>query len=164
MSLQRYTKALNTLQRASLVEKSRQKPQERMSTLTNVGFIPETFSFYHFGPHKYVMVIFFCFRLLKAANMMLNLCYVLVAFQSVLILLILKAVFCLLQGYVWLITSLHHFDQLYLLVLLFLQFEDEFSCLGYPLWWCLCWLLLHSLTAKSRQWGGFLSPEWAVEF
>ncbi|XP_043809276.1 protein argonaute 4 isoform X2 [Manihot esculenta] len=35
VSLQRYTKALNTLQRASLVEKSRQKPQERMSTLTN---------------------------------------------------------------------------------------------------------------------------------
>ncbi|EEF34625.1 protein argonaute 4 isoform X1 [Ricinus communis] len=35
VSLQRYTKALNTLQRASLVEKSRQKPQERMSTLSN---------------------------------------------------------------------------------------------------------------------------------
>ncbi|KAJ9167413.1 hypothetical protein P3X46_022067 [Hevea brasiliensis] len=35
VSLQRYTKALNTLQRASLVEKSRQKPQERMTTLTN---------------------------------------------------------------------------------------------------------------------------------
>ncbi|CAM0944016.1 unnamed protein product [Alopecurus aequalis] len=31
--LQRYTKALSTLQRSSLVEKSRQKPQERMSTL-----------------------------------------------------------------------------------------------------------------------------------
>jgi len=36
VSLQRYTKALNTLQRASLVEKSRQKPQERMNTLSNV--------------------------------------------------------------------------------------------------------------------------------
>ncbi|XP_037497237.1 protein argonaute 4 isoform X1 [Jatropha curcas] len=35
VSLQRYTKALNTLQRASLVEKSRQKPQERMTTLSN---------------------------------------------------------------------------------------------------------------------------------
>ncbi|GKV08262.1 hypothetical protein SLEP1_g19919 [Rubroshorea leprosula] len=35
VSLQRYTKALSTLQRASLVEKSRQKPQERMSILTN---------------------------------------------------------------------------------------------------------------------------------
>ncbi|KAL3530098.1 hypothetical protein ACH5RR_009420 [Cinchona calisaya] len=34
VSLQRYTKALSTFQRASLVEKSRQKPQERMSTLT----------------------------------------------------------------------------------------------------------------------------------
>ncbi|TQE00109.1 hypothetical protein C1H46_014286 [Malus baccata] len=37
VSLQRYTKALSTLQRASLVEKSRQKPQERMSVLSNVG-------------------------------------------------------------------------------------------------------------------------------
>ncbi|KAJ3676589.1 hypothetical protein LUZ60_004001 [Juncus effusus] len=35
VSLQRYTKALNSLQRASLVEKSRQKPQERMRTLTD---------------------------------------------------------------------------------------------------------------------------------
>ncbi|OIT40115.1 PREDICTED: protein argonaute 4A-like [Nicotiana attenuata] len=33
VSLQRYTKALSNLQRASLVEKSRQKPQERMRTL-----------------------------------------------------------------------------------------------------------------------------------
>ncbi|GAV84720.1 PAZ domain-containing protein/Piwi domain-containing protein/DUF1785 domain-containing protein [Cephalotus follicularis] len=35
VSLQRYTKALSTLQRSSLVEKSRQKPQERMSVLSN---------------------------------------------------------------------------------------------------------------------------------
>ncbi|XP_051134343.1 protein argonaute 4-like [Andrographis paniculata] len=35
VSLQRYTKALTTLQRAALVEKSRQKPQERMSVLNN---------------------------------------------------------------------------------------------------------------------------------
>ncbi|KAI4305845.1 hypothetical protein L6164_029185 [Bauhinia variegata] len=35
VSLQRYTKALTTLQRASLVEKSRQKPQERMKVLTD---------------------------------------------------------------------------------------------------------------------------------
>ncbi|XVF05656.1 hypothetical protein REPUB_Repub05bG0191400 [Reevesia pubescens] len=35
VSLQRYTKALTTFQRASLVEKSRQKPQERMSVLSN---------------------------------------------------------------------------------------------------------------------------------
>lgn len=35
VSLQRYTKSLTTLQRASLVEKSRQKPQERMSVLSN---------------------------------------------------------------------------------------------------------------------------------
>jgi eukaryotic translation initiation factor 2C len=34
ISLQRYTKALSTFQRASLVEKSRQKPQERMTTLS----------------------------------------------------------------------------------------------------------------------------------
>ncbi|CAM0944014.1 unnamed protein product [Alopecurus aequalis] len=33
--LQRYTKSLSTLQRSSLVEKSRQKPQERMSTLND---------------------------------------------------------------------------------------------------------------------------------
>ncbi|XP_061993550.1 protein argonaute 4A-like [Rosa rugosa] len=33
VSLQRYTKSLSNIQRASLVEKSRQKPQERMSTL-----------------------------------------------------------------------------------------------------------------------------------
>ncbi|KAM1124608.1 hypothetical protein ACFX11_040190 [Malus domestica] len=33
VSLQRYTKSLTNLQRASLVEKSRQKPQERMSVL-----------------------------------------------------------------------------------------------------------------------------------
>ncbi|XP_073037967.1 protein argonaute 4-like [Primulina eburnea] len=35
VSLQRYTKALTSFQRASLVEKSRQKPQERMSVLSN---------------------------------------------------------------------------------------------------------------------------------
>ncbi|KAL8145998.1 hypothetical protein AgCh_003945 [Apium graveolens] len=35
VSLQRYTKALTTIQRSSLVEKSRQKPQDRMKTLTN---------------------------------------------------------------------------------------------------------------------------------
>ncbi|KAL8510021.1 hypothetical protein ACS0TY_017014 [Phlomoides rotata] len=35
VSLQRYTKALSTFQRASLVEKSRQKPQERISVLSN---------------------------------------------------------------------------------------------------------------------------------
>lgn len=35
VSLQRYTKALTTFQRASLVEKSRQKPQERMSVLSD---------------------------------------------------------------------------------------------------------------------------------
>ncbi|KAJ6828680.1 protein argonaute 4B-like [Iris pallida] len=35
VSLQRYTKALTTIQRTSLVEKSRQKPQERMSSLDN---------------------------------------------------------------------------------------------------------------------------------
>ncbi|KAL6515147.1 Protein argonaute-4 [Orobanche hederae] len=35
VSLQRYTKSLTNLQRASLVEKSRQKPLERMKTLTN---------------------------------------------------------------------------------------------------------------------------------
>ncbi|CAN4100697.1 unnamed protein product [Withania somnifera] len=35
VSLQRYTKALSTFQRASLVEKSRQKPQERMHILSN---------------------------------------------------------------------------------------------------------------------------------
>ncbi|KAL9241081.1 hypothetical protein vseg_015231 [Gypsophila vaccaria] len=35
VSLQRYTKALTSLQRASLVEKSRQKPQERMSVLSH---------------------------------------------------------------------------------------------------------------------------------
>nr|XP_023881007.1 protein argonaute 16 [Quercus suber] len=35
ISLQRYTKALSSTQRASLVEKSRQKPQERIRTLTD---------------------------------------------------------------------------------------------------------------------------------
>ncbi|KAH6814286.1 Argonaute family protein [Perilla frutescens var. frutescens] len=35
VSLQRYTKALSSSQRSSLVEKSRQKPQERMSVLSN---------------------------------------------------------------------------------------------------------------------------------
>ncbi|XP_021776500.1 protein argonaute 4B-like [Chenopodium quinoa] len=35
VSLQRYTKSLSGLQRASLVEKSRQKPQERMSVLSH---------------------------------------------------------------------------------------------------------------------------------
>uniref|UniRef100_A0A7N0SX97 Argonaute 4 n=1 Tax=Kalanchoe fedtschenkoi TaxID=63787 RepID=A0A7N0SX97_KALFE len=35
VSLQRYTKALSTFQRSSLVEKSRQKPQERMSVLSH---------------------------------------------------------------------------------------------------------------------------------
>ncbi|KAF7104848.1 hypothetical protein CFC21_105713 [Triticum aestivum] len=36
--LQRYTKALSTLQRSSLVEKSRQKPHQRMSTLDDVSY------------------------------------------------------------------------------------------------------------------------------
>uniref|UniRef100_A0ACD5YTA5 Uncharacterized protein n=1 Tax=Avena sativa TaxID=4498 RepID=A0ACD5YTA5_AVESA len=36
--LQRYTKALSTLQRSALVEKSRQKPQERMTTLNDVSY------------------------------------------------------------------------------------------------------------------------------
>ncbi|KAK9154537.1 hypothetical protein Sjap_002017 [Stephania japonica] len=36
VSLQRYTKALSTFQRAALVEKSRQKPQERMGVLSEV--------------------------------------------------------------------------------------------------------------------------------
>ncbi|KAJ1289157.1 hypothetical protein BS78_02G142900 [Paspalum vaginatum] len=35
LSLQRYTKALSSQQRANLVEKSRQKPQERMQVVTN---------------------------------------------------------------------------------------------------------------------------------
>ncbi|OIT08622.1 PREDICTED: protein argonaute 4-like [Nicotiana attenuata] len=35
VSLQRYTKSLSTFQRSSLVEKSRQKPQERMQVLSN---------------------------------------------------------------------------------------------------------------------------------
>ncbi|KMZ57729.1 Protein argonaute 4A [Zostera marina] len=35
ISLQRYTKALSSIQRSSLVEKSRQKPQERMRVLTD---------------------------------------------------------------------------------------------------------------------------------
>ncbi|KAK6928957.1 Protein argonaute, N-terminal, partial [Dillenia turbinata] len=35
LSLQRYTKSLSSQQRAMLVEKSRQKPQERMNVLTN---------------------------------------------------------------------------------------------------------------------------------
>ncbi|KAI0520070.1 hypothetical protein KFK09_007535 [Dendrobium nobile] len=35
VSLQRYTKALTVIQRSALVEKSRQKPQERMSSLNN---------------------------------------------------------------------------------------------------------------------------------
>ncbi|CAH8383280.1 unnamed protein product [Eruca vesicaria subsp. sativa] len=35
VSLQRYTKTLSNLQRASLVEKSRQRPAERMASLTN---------------------------------------------------------------------------------------------------------------------------------
>ncbi|KAG2712099.1 hypothetical protein I3843_04G101300 [Carya illinoinensis] len=35
VSLQRYTKALSSMQRASLVEKSRQKPQERIRILTD---------------------------------------------------------------------------------------------------------------------------------
>lgn len=37
VSLQRYTKAISTLQRSSLVEKSRQKPQERASFLSNAS-------------------------------------------------------------------------------------------------------------------------------
>jgi hypothetical protein len=38
VSLQRYTKALSSQQRATLVEKSRQKPQERMRVITDVGY------------------------------------------------------------------------------------------------------------------------------
>lgn len=36
VSLQRYTKALTVIQRSSLVEKSRQKPQEKINILTDV--------------------------------------------------------------------------------------------------------------------------------
>ncbi|CAI0460289.1 unnamed protein product [Linum tenue] len=36
ISLQRYTKSLSSMQRASLVEKSRQKPQERIRTVTDL--------------------------------------------------------------------------------------------------------------------------------
>lgn len=39
VSLQRYTKSLNSMQRASLVEKSRQKPQDRMKTVTDVSSV-----------------------------------------------------------------------------------------------------------------------------
>uniref|UniRef100_A0A2P2IPH1 PAZ domain-containing protein n=1 Tax=Rhizophora mucronata TaxID=61149 RepID=A0A2P2IPH1_RHIMU len=38
VSLQRYTKSLSLMQRATLVEKSRQKPQDRIQTVTNVSF------------------------------------------------------------------------------------------------------------------------------
>lgn len=38
VSLQRYTKALSSVQRASLVEKSRQKPPERIRVVTDVEF------------------------------------------------------------------------------------------------------------------------------
>ena len=41
VSLQRYTKALSTFQRSSLVEKSRQKPQERMRVLSEALKINE---------------------------------------------------------------------------------------------------------------------------
>lgn len=41
--LQRYTKSLTNLQRASLVEKSRQKPPERMTSLTTVGLLTVIF-------------------------------------------------------------------------------------------------------------------------
>uniref|UniRef100_A0A0E0LYI9 Piwi domain-containing protein n=1 Tax=Oryza punctata TaxID=4537 RepID=A0A0E0LYI9_ORYPU len=39
VSLQRYTKALSSQQRATLVEKSRQKPLERMRVVTDVGLL-----------------------------------------------------------------------------------------------------------------------------
>lgn len=44
VSLQRYTKALSNLQRASLVEKSRQKPQERMRVLNDVSLSSSLYS------------------------------------------------------------------------------------------------------------------------
>ena len=39
ISLQRYTKALSSQQRTTLVEKSRQKPQDRMRVVTDVGLL-----------------------------------------------------------------------------------------------------------------------------
>ncbi|KAM2194664.1 hypothetical protein ACFX1R_028760 [Malus domestica] len=39
VSLQRYTKALSSKQRASLVEKLSQKPQERIRTMTDIGLL-----------------------------------------------------------------------------------------------------------------------------
>ena len=39
ISLQRYTKALSSQQRTMLVEKSRQKPQDRMRVVTDVGLL-----------------------------------------------------------------------------------------------------------------------------
>ena len=65
VSLQRYTKALSTLQRASLVEKSRQKPQERMKVLSEVGVFAEIvmdFVLTAIFP-SYILVLVFCCRL-----------------------------------------------------------------------------------------------------
>ncbi|KAA8526554.1 hypothetical protein F0562_008243 [Nyssa sinensis] len=57
VSLQRYTKALSSMQRASLVEKSRQKPQERIRVVTDVNFpydlivCPLSFLFFNLSTH-----------------------------------------------------------------------------------------------------------------
>lgn len=101
VSLQRYTKALSTLQRASLVEKSRQKPQERMKVLSEVGVFAEIvmdFVLTAIFP-SYILVLVFCCRLWNVTIMILNLCYVHVAFQSAPASLKLMAVFCQPQGY-----------------------------------------------------------------
>ncbi|KAG9138288.1 hypothetical protein Leryth_001491 [Lithospermum erythrorhizon] len=54
VSLQRYTKSLNSLQRASLVEKSRQGPKDRMALLTGVCFFATANS-------KAADLLFFCY-------------------------------------------------------------------------------------------------------
>lgn len=152
VSLQRYTKALTNLQRASLVEKSRQKPQERMSVLSNVKclFKLSTFEMQHFFVCWSLQHLFFC-RLWKLANMIMSQCCVHAAFLSVLTLLKWKVVCYQLLGYISSIFMSGYF------ILPFFYNIDWFAFELFNLFDCF-------IKVKIWQWRRFFPTKWAVEF
>lgn len=76
VSLQHYPKALTTLQPGSLVEKSKQKPQDRMTTLTNVILILSTFRGRAFSFLFFIKLLHGVCRVHKSTIMLTSLCCV----------------------------------------------------------------------------------------
>lgn len=71
--LQRYTKSLSTLQRSSLVEKSRQKPLERMNVLSDVS-VSIASAWYFVGVCLLYLLCRWLIRSLNEATMTQSLC------------------------------------------------------------------------------------------